>query len=272
MKFSERMGITSPKTEIQVNSIDKPLENKLWNCLYHFLEINYDYEFYFEIWSNYLGYLIERLPKNILHGDINFVDYMNALSLAYSKMTWYDKYNFIEYIINLSKKDFRRITFIERLNKILILENSGYRVVNDIIIQITNESEITEIESAIKNTDKFQTVNIHLDTSLKHLSNREKPDYRNSIKESISAVESLCKILVKDDKATLGKALAILEKQHQLHPTLKSAFSSLYGYTSAAGGFRHGLMDNDIEATFDDAKYILVICSAFINYVKAKYI
>jgi len=39
----------------------------------------------------------------------------------------------------------------------------------------------------------------------------------NSIKESISAVEGLCRCLTGDDKATLGAALSILEKQG-VHP------------------------------------------------------
>jgi hypothetical protein len=36
---------------------------------------------------------------------------------------------------------------------------------------------------------------------------RKATDFRNSIKESISAVEAMCQILTGDDKATLGQAL-----------------------------------------------------------------
>ena len=43
------------------------------------------------------------------------------------------------------------------------------------------------------------------------LTNRNKPDYRNSIKESILAVESLAKIISGDSKAELGKALKRLK-------------------------------------------------------------
>ncbi|MBU1626736.1 hypothetical protein KKB18_05135 [bacterium] len=53
---------------------------------------------------------------------------------------------------------------------------------------------------------------------------------RNSIKESISAVESVCKVISEDQKATLGKALNIIEKKVDLHNALKEGFQKIYGY------------------------------------------
>jgi hypothetical protein len=100
------------------------------------------------------------------------------------------------------------------------------------------------------------------------LSDRRDPDYRNSIKESISAVEALVKTVTKSDKETLGDLLKDLERKGKLHPALKAAFSSLYGYTSDADGIRHALLDED-RVTFDQGKFMLVACSAFTNYVTA---
>ena len=34
-----------------------------------------------------------------------------------------------------------------------------------------------------------------------------------------------------------------MEKDHSLHPALKSSFSSLYGYTRDSGGIRHSLIE-----------------------------
>ncbi len=41
MLFSERMGITSPKSMIQLDSMDEALKNSLWNnlCLFYFDKI-----------------------------------------------------------------------------------------------------------------------------------------------------------------------------------------------------------------------------------------
>ena len=101
------------------------------------------------------------------------------------------------------------------------------------------------------------------------LSNRKSPDYRNPIKESISAVEAICKIITGKQKATLGGALKEIEKKIKLHPALKNAFNSLYGYTNDAEGIRHALLDKS-SLSFEDAKFMLVSCSAFTNYLISK--
>ena len=147
---------------------------------------------------------------------------------------------------------------------------AGYRIVNQCITQITSEEEIVEIEHALDNSSIWTPVNTHLKTSLEYFSNRESPDYRNSIKEAISAVESLCVIITEDKKATLGQALNEIDKKFQIHGALKGAFSALYGYTSDSGGIRHSLLEDDIRVSFEDAKFMLVSCSAFINYLKVK--
>jgi len=51
---------------------------------------------------------------------------------------------------------------------------------------------------------------------------------------------------------------------------MKSAFGKLYGYTSDGTNIRHGGIDFS-HAPAEDAKYMLVSCSAFINYLKEKY-
>jgi hypothetical protein len=135
------------------------------------------------------------------------------------------------------------------------------------ITQITSEEEISEIEEALKNAPK--PVDIHLKTALDKLSDRKSPDYRNSIKESISAVEAICKQIASDTKADLEKALKEIEKKTELHPALKNAFRNLYGYTSDAQGIRHALMEES-DLDFEDAKFMLVSCSAFVNYLITK--
>jgi hypothetical protein len=103
------------------------------------------------------------------------------------------------------------------------------------------------------------------------LADRKSPDYRNSIKESISAVEAICSLVAGSSSATLGQALKELEKKKSvdMHPALKGAFDKLYGYTSDAEGIRHALL-KESNLDFEDAKFMLVSCSAFINYLRAK--
>jgi hypothetical protein len=104
---------------------------------------------------------------------------------------------------------------------------------------------------------------------MKLLSDREDPDYRNSIKESISAVESACQTITGERKATLGDALNRIETHMHLHGALKSGFKKLYGYTSDEDGIRHAILDEK-DISFSDAKYMLVSCSSFTNYLIGK--
>lgn len=143
----------------------------------------------------------------------------------------------------------------------------AYRIVNNQIVEITSEEEIVEIEEALKVSDPIAE---HLSTSMALLSQRPNPDYRNSIKESISAVEYICREIT--GKTTLGDALKELDKKGlQLSNMLKTAFEKLYVYTNdKATGIRHALMDEKDAPGFDEAKFMLVACSAFVNYINAK--
>lgn len=106
--------------------------------------------------------------------------------------------------------------------------------------------------------------------SLELFADRKSPDYKNSIKESISAVEAICKLITGDSKITLGDALRQLEsKLGTMHPSLRNAFNQLYGYTSDAEGIRHSMLGKS-NLDIEDAKFMLTACSAFINYLVAK--
>ncbi len=55
-----------------------------------------------------------------------------------------------------------------------------------------------------------------------------------------------------------------------IHPLWKKRFCKLYNYTSNAEGIRHGGI-NYTNVPSEDAKYMLVTCSAFINYLIEKW-
>ena len=152
-----------------------------------------------------------------------------------------------------------------------IRELSAYRFVGENITAITDETEIKAIEETIEmaRETKLTGVREHLKTALSMLSDRKNPDYRNSVKESISAVESLAQIIADKSDATLGEALKIIENKTYLHGALKKGFISIYGYTSDEDGIRHAML-KESKVDFEDAKYMIVSCSAFINYLIVK--
>jgi hypothetical protein len=156
-----------------------------------------------------------------------------------------------------------RESFVATCNISLQTEMSAYRLVNEKIVRITAQEEISEIEEAIQSGK--DPIRIHLRRALELLSDRKKPDFRNSIKESISSVESLVQIIL-GEKGTLGKLIKRLEADIGLHPALSKAFDNLYGYTSDEDGIRHAILESG-RVDFEEAKFFLVVCSAFVNFV-----
>ena len=80
-------------------------------------------------------------------------------------------------------------------------------------------------------------------------------------------MESLSKIIVKNDKTTLGQALKEIEKTHKIPGSLKTAFSALYGYTSDEGGIRHSLLETGVTIDIEESRFMLVAGSAFVTYL-----
>ena len=179
-------------------------------------------------------------------------------------------YDFIDIHLSYLEDDERDIR-IRQYNELLEQEKAGYRIVSGEIAPITNETEIATIEQSTDTA--FQSVNQHIQKALSLYADIQSPDYENSIKESISAVEAICCIItgLSDANASLGKVIKKLKDNGvYIHSAMEQAFSSLYGYTSDEDGIRHGGIDFK-NAPAEDAKYMLVSCSAFVNYLIEKY-
>lgn len=273
MRFSEKYRYKPVRELIQVESIDNALRNGIWSLLKLFYWDMVRGEYYLSSYENEpIKQLCERLwfdyfKKPLDRLDNNWTEVLKQLREYFFVCEWYEVYDFIEFIAKrYPSKEVNR-KFMGTCNNLLEKEISGYRFVNGQITRITTAAEVEAVEKAIESSE--QLVAKHLHRSLELLSDRTKPGYRNSIKESISAVEALVAEMVGSGKGTLGQLLKKVEEHISLHPALKSAFEKLYGYTSDESGIRHALMEQD-KVDFDDAKFMLVTCSAFVNYIEGK--
>lgn len=266
IKFSERYNYRGLK-EIQYESMDNDLRTRLYNMIVEKIE---------KCDNEVIDSISKVLCKEyfIIDVQLSYKVYPELIKYEIFNKEWYVVYDFIEFIIKLfifidkyDSKDFKKN--IEDLNRILEKEKAEYRYIEDQIVPLTDENEINSIQETINS--KYDSVNIHLKKALEFYSNREKPDYENSIKESISAVEAICCIIVGNDKAVLSSALDRLNRLGvKIHSAQIEAFKKLYGYTSDSNGIRHAGIEFQ-NSSFEDAKYMLVSCSSFINYLIVKY-
>jgi AbiJ N-terminal domain 4 len=215
------------------------------------------------IWHHIFRELISEIPWPAKSAKTDLLNRFNGVKFP-------DFYDYIEAVARIEKKDFeldkKAESFANWCNKIFIRDAIPIRFISGLLVELTNENEIKEVECALNS--KIPTIAEHIRNALILLADRKTPDYRNSIKESISAVEAAARKVVGSENLTLGKALGQLEKSHGLDPSLKSGFSSLYGWTSGESGIRHAMAEKD-TVTEADARFMLVACSAFSNYLLA---
>ena len=150
-------------------------------------------------------------------------------------------------------------------NAILSREGAAYRFIGGVIAPITNHEELTEIESVLRCTGPFDVASQHIQRAVTLLSDRDEPDARNAIKESISAVESSVGIAVDDPKVGIVKGIRKLG----IRPQLEQAWINMYNWTSDEDGVRHGAKDMP-QVGLAEARYMVVACSAFVNYLIAR--
>lgn len=285
--FSDRNKCQKFNTTIQLNNLDNRTRTAISNMVRFWVKSlstnsNGARDIFYRsvIGEVYCEYLSDEIIYNINFNEADVFDTYIGDPIFNNK--YYDVLTLLEYITNwfCGYEIERRRNYFdygeplygyrEKANDLFEKEYVGYRFIGEIIAPISDEIEVKEIKDAF--TIQYKGAKSHLEKALGFLSDREKPDYKNSIKESISAVESICQIIVGDDKATLGNAIKDLEEKGiTIHPALKGAFSKLYGYTSDEGGIRHaeGLFESDV--TFEEAKFMLVSCCAFVNYLIAEY-
>jgi hypothetical protein len=270
--FSQRKGLKPTKSIVQVDSMDAELRNGLWNALQVFYwrtskgtyrvsdRVNIDLLLHF-IWRDFFKQPVDTIPELWERA-------YRDLRKWFFECDWNEVYDFIEFVAANSVGEFEPERFMNFCNTILEREMSAYRFIDGVVVQLTAEEEIAEIEQVLNAPVPLKPVSTHLRTALELLSDRTKPDYRNSIKESISAVESICN-LITGGKDTLGDALKKVETTVAIHPALKKGFGNIYGYTSDASGIRHALLE-EANLDFEDAKFMFVSCSTFINYLVSK--
>lgn len=288
--FSERYGYIARK--LQYEYLNEFSKAHLWDEInYYFLqkaqnmhdESDHEYKidkecfvhassFYYNLHRNFWGksnddFLHE--PSRATSGIKNVV--MNTM--------WHNVFDVIEALIRISdelipnKKRHKAFLkeFHAAINNVFQEQRCAYRLIDGVILPNVNNIEVVTITNALVDTDSIMTVNAHLEQAIKHYSDRQNPDYRNAIKESISALESLLKIIAGTRSATFDGALKSIVRNNTvvINEQLQESMKSLYAWTNSEGGVRHGLK-GDSKIDNDDAKLAITSCCSYVSYLIAK--
>ena len=192
--FSDRMGIKTINTQIQTKELDHRTRVSIVNLL---SEV---YGFVFG--PDYNGRARNMLLSNMLSNVyMQQIDYCKDYVYVYvyderrvfeefiNKTILEDEYDavftLIEYVVGqmntyVCEMD-EQIDVFDVFNQLFEKEYVGYRFINKIIVPIVSEMEVVEINDAL--VEPYNNVNKHLGKALALMSDRDTPDYENSIKE-----------------------------------------------------------------------------------------
>jgi AbiJ-like protein len=272
--FSQRVG-AEPAPQIGLQEMPASLRVTLWNTFQHWI-FNEDV----------LPGQSSRRAAQYVFSHIGWpadearqIAYENLLRVKkwfLDEATWHRVYGFVEWLPHLIRRGTaeqfngrERILrfasgYMKELGGVLEREGSPYRFSNSQLVPITSQTELDEVARAMESP--FAGARKQIAQAITLLSMKPEPDYRNTIKESVSAIASTLM------EATGGSGdfkplLDAFEKAHgQLHPAFRRAVSSLYGWTSDENGVRHGIF-GDVNVDHADARFMLVTCSAFVNFL-----
>lgn len=274
--FSERHGYKEVRSVVQRESLDEETRIALWNVVGGLPEV-------FEkltwdplrrddtsgpatvsaLWGRDFKKPRDEQPSN--------QTFWAMIKKGILEDTWYQVFDVIEAI---SKRPEQHVTatlhglpnsYREACNNAFESHLVGYRFIGLELTPVDSTAEAESISGGVEDSASIPGARHALDRAIELLADRQTPDYPNSIKESISAVEAVVKKVT--GEGTLGAGLGKLEGAGlAIHPALKGAWSKMYGWTSDENGIRHG----SIEVADADqalAKYVLVTCSAFVSFL-----
>ena len=268
VSFSERYSYKPARSRLhQLEEMDDRLRNAIWNFLLErFLvkeSVHGVYELVRSVWTEVVGGRSDELPSKddaflTLVSSSPAIDFFRTW---YLKASWNEVYDVLEHL--LRKHQVKKNT--SDANALLSREGSAYRFVGNVIAPITADEELGVVEEVAQLSDPFHGASQHITQAVTLLSDRSMPDYRNAIKESISAVESAVQAAAGDPKVDIEKGLQKLGLHHQL----KQAWNNMYNWTSDEDGVRHGIKGAP-QVGISEARYMVVACSAFVNYLVVK--
>lgn len=274
--YSDRKNITNFREIVQFETLDERTKNKIYTVISQYIDYS---DKVFSKSSKLNGYTplvefvyeelfsctIEDVPKHHSRLSPSWVD-IESVKFQIKKFILTNYYNAIFDLLEGINKFWKQRddSFEKAINNTFEEENVQHRFVNGFITDITDEHEITQIQECLDVNDESS---VHISKALNHLYNRQKPDYENSIKESVCAVEVKCKKITEDPKATLGSAIKKLKDNGiNVHPSFEQGITKLYGFASDAKGIRHG-GGKETTITEKEAKLVLTICTSTCNYL-----
>jgi len=237
------------------------------------------------IFDKYKQYIIARLivkeyceAKRMLPGLLNqFVEEprnlkINDIEQWLKTENWWEFLDLCELIsLSLNKYPRKRGEFSKKLNSLFREEKIGYEIQEGKIERKGNEytsQYIAEARKLLKGLE-FKSADELFEKAIKALNERPKPDVENCIKDAVAAIESVGKIISKDEKAELDNIIKDATRKGIIPTPLDQTIIKLHAYRGKEPAVAHG-GTKPSKVTVDEAEFVLAMAAAIIIYIVKK--
>ena len=134
---------------------------------------------------------------------------------------------------------------VEELQRIFLEENLGYSFDQDGVRRRGRSHTIQQISKAepTLGDPRLNTARQHYKKALHYFEHPTKPDYENTVKEAVCAVEAAARNLFPDTKSkTLGEVVKRIRGtgEGQIPKPISDTITGLYAYRNSGDGVSHG--------------------------------
>ena len=303
-EFSVRIGIT-PERAMQTEKLDDETLMRIVNAI--LANAQFTIKFNDALARNFFTYRIDGEKVFLKKSGISFsVKFHRAVHhpsgfgggfprLALNFLTehgyWWAVFDFIEFILTLPdelvawgdaepfmepiEREEGQEQFISSLNEVLNWMNVGYQLLSTgKFVNVHSDEEAEEIGKAC--SGPFAEARTHMENAVADFRNTDQPNHANTVKEAISAVESIVTELTgKEIRAGLHQ----LAKEGILpdvradvggENSFVAALEKYWTYANATS--RHGRKKGVEPPDRDTARFLLVTCATLVNYITTRHL
>jgi hypothetical protein len=267
-RFSIQQGVV-PAPSLALQEASRSLRVVAWNILVQGV-LDYNGGSWvkdFKAIYQFLRWPIDEVPSYVLYHQA--LERVKKYVLETAK--WHEFFDLVQFAAPFGTQPSTpgRKQRFNAWNTALANEGCPWRFVGGRLAPVSTEEEQATVEETL--TSLLQSVRSHITSALQKLAGRPEPDVRNAIKEAISAVESALKVTTGRTKGDLRDALPDFESKYgTLHGAFRGAIEKLYAFTSDEKGVRHSLLEAAAKVDIDDARFMVIACSALCNFLIAR--
>lgn len=281
LSFSQAQGYECLPSQLKLEELPKSARIRLWNLFHNSMNFRHPNprrcfasssiwrDILLDLHCNYFAQPIRsEVQKSLIYDEQSVKGVFTPIFFRHDFNKVFDLLTAIMRN-NKCPKD-----YINGVSEIFSSTHLAYFVVTDAPVTILPQATVQEGESIINAFNDLDSLG--LSGAKSHLRNAgeaiNRHRWADSIRESVSAVESVARQLDPNASKTLGLALNALKKEHRLHPALERAFKILYGYTSDESGIRHALLDEEAALVdSEEAIFMYGACASFVSYLCNKH-